>query len=234
MADNNNHKFDPKKYMIKFGGKDYLEVKFRLHWFRLEHCDWQIITEIVKLDLLRGIAVVKASVLNDKGEVLSSGHKMEYQKNFFDFLEKAETGAIGRALAALGYGTLQCFDLDEGIEEGRIVDAPVSFGSDAPAKKASTKQKTFIYNLMNNLEIDKDQMMQIFFDCTKREVKSTNDLSLNEASRVIEYLKEQQTQKQIQKTSEGEEDMLFAIEPPSIDGGPFVKLIPAGETFVKN
>jgi hypothetical protein len=30
---------------------------------------------------------------------------MEKAASFSDFLEKAETGAIGRALAALGYGT---------------------------------------------------------------------------------------------------------------------------------
>ena len=53
---------------------------------------------------------------------------MEYKKNFADFVEKSGTGSQGRALAALGYGTLQSLDLDEGIEKGRIVDAPVSLG----------------------------------------------------------------------------------------------------------
>ncbi|RJR12591.1 hypothetical protein C4588_01825 [Candidatus Parcubacteria bacterium] len=125
-------KFDPQKYLIKVKGKDYLEVKFRLHWFRTEHKDWGIQTTIQKLDLERGIAVVKAEVFDEKGNLRSSGMKMELQKNFFDYCEKAETGAIGRALAALGYGTLQTFDLDEGIENGRIADSPVQL----PAKNA--------------------------------------------------------------------------------------------------
>ncbi len=229
-------KFDPKKYMIKVNkGKDYLEVKFRVHWLRGDKRDfgegreWDIQTELLKLDLERGIAVIKADIYDDKGRHQSSGMKMEYQKNFFDFLEKAETGAIGRALAALGYGTLQCFDLEEGTAEGRICDAPISFQQDNQSnngdnKKASTKQKSFIYSLMNNLEIDKNQVMKIFFDCTKREVKSTNDLTLQEASKVIEYLKEQTL---IPKTSPLAEP-LFTDEPEPIDGGPFVKLIPAG------
>lgn len=123
-------KFDPQKYLIKVKGKDYLEVKFRLHWFRIEHPEWGIKTEIVKLDTERGIVVVRADILNDQGRPVSSGLKMELQKNFFDYCEKAETGAIGRALAALGYGTLQCFDMDEGIENGRIADSPVQ----VPAK----------------------------------------------------------------------------------------------------
>jgi len=89
---------------------------------------------------------------------------------------------------------------------------------------ASTKQKTFIYNLMNSLEIDKEKMFQIFLDCTKRKIKSTADLTLQEASKVIEYLKEQPA---AQKTSPPDE-IPFANEPPSMEGGPFVKLIPAG------
>ena len=45
-------------------------------------------------------------------------------KNFQDYLEKSETSATGRALAALGYGTLQSVELDE----GKIVDSPVKIG----------------------------------------------------------------------------------------------------------
>jgi len=119
-------KFDPKKYTIKLHGKEYLEVKFRLHWFRSEKPLWGIKTEIVKLDLERGIVIIRADIYDEQGNHRSSGMKMEFQKNFQDYCEKAETGSIGRALASLGYGTLQCFDLEEGIEEGRISDSPVS------------------------------------------------------------------------------------------------------------
>ncbi|MBU0580507.1 MAG: SWIM zinc finger domain-containing protein [Candidatus Margulisbacteria bacterium] len=122
-------KFDPQKYLIKIKGKDYLEVKYRLHWFRQEHSDWGIKSELVKMDLELGIAIVRADIYDDKGNHKSSGMSMEYQKNFFDYLQKAETSATGRALAALGYGTLQSLDLDEGVEKGRIVDAPVSLGA---------------------------------------------------------------------------------------------------------
>jgi hypothetical protein len=54
------------------------------------------------------------------------GRKTEYSERFLDFVEKAETGAIARALAVAGYGTEAALDLDEGVEEGRIADAPVS------------------------------------------------------------------------------------------------------------
>ena len=124
------HNFDPHKYLIKVTGKDYLEVKFRLHWFRLEHAAWDIRTEIANLDLEKGIALVRADIFDEKGNHRSSGLKMEVKSSFGDYAEKAETGAIGRALAALGYGTLQTFDLEEGIEKGRIADAPVKLDRD--------------------------------------------------------------------------------------------------------
>lgn len=124
-----NGKFDPSKYLTKVKGKDYLEVKYRIHWFRVDHPDYSIKTEITTLDLEKGIAVVKADIYDSTGKHLATGHKMEYCKNFFDYIEKSETGAIGRALAALGYGTLQCFDMEEDLEKGRIADSPVKPGN---------------------------------------------------------------------------------------------------------
>jgi hypothetical protein len=96
----------------------------------LEHAAWDIRTEIANLDLEKGIALVRADIFDEKGNHKSSGLKMEVKSSFGDYAEKAETGAIGRALAALGYGTLQTFDLEEGIEKGRIADAPVKLDRD--------------------------------------------------------------------------------------------------------
>jgi hypothetical protein len=101
-------------------GKDYLEVKYRLVWFREVHPLFTIETTIVNLS--EKAAVVKAVIKDETGRVLATSHKSETEKGFFDFMEKAETGAIGRALALLGFGTQFCADeLDEGE---RIVDSP--------------------------------------------------------------------------------------------------------------
>ena len=51
------------------------------------------------------IAVFKASVYDGEDRLLATATKMETAKGFADYLEKAETGAIGRALALAGYGT---------------------------------------------------------------------------------------------------------------------------------
>ena len=124
------HNFNPQNHLIKIDGKNYLEVKFRLHWFRMEHKNWDIKTEIIQLDMEKGMAAVRADIFDEKGNHRSSGIKIEYKHNYEDYCEKAETGAEGRALSALGYGTLQAFDFEEGIEKGRIADSPVSIEND--------------------------------------------------------------------------------------------------------
>jgi hypothetical protein len=68
-----------------------------------------------------GYVVFRAVVKDGKGGV-ATGTKSEKAASFSDFIEKAETGAIGRALAGLGYGTQFAPELDE---QHRIVDSPV-------------------------------------------------------------------------------------------------------------
>jgi hypothetical protein len=100
-------------------GKDYLDVAWRVLWMREEHPDWGIETEF--LQLANDVAIAKATVRDGTGKILAQGTKSETPGGFSDFIEKSETGAIGRALALCGYGTQFTQDLDEGE---RIVDSP--------------------------------------------------------------------------------------------------------------
>ncbi len=116
--------FDPKAHLTDIKGKDYLEVKWRLVWFREEHPEGQIRTEAV--EITENHAIFKATVSYEEvGGVqtaIGMGHKSETPEGFPDYIEKAETGAIGRALAALGYGTQFAPELEEGE---RLADSPV-------------------------------------------------------------------------------------------------------------
>ncbi|HLL80658.1 MAG TPA: hypothetical protein VKT25_14215, partial [Ktedonobacteraceae bacterium] len=131
--------FTPNAHLSKNRGKDYLEVKWRLVWFQqatgpragyvtyeLEHdrqngyaryacIAWDGSDETWREFALKGASVQVC------GRV-ATGIKSETRADFPDFAEKAETGALGRALAGLGFGTQFAPDVEEGA---RIVDSPV-------------------------------------------------------------------------------------------------------------
>ena len=129
--------FDPNKYMLKLpktkklvgdNGQvrwektetDYLPVAARIAWFRKDHPYWSIITRVEKWG---DKAIVMKAVIKDmQGSVIATARKKETEIGFPDYIEKAETGAIGRALAMCGYGTLQAPEFDE---QDRLADAPV-------------------------------------------------------------------------------------------------------------
>ena len=133
-------KYAPKEgdYIKMPGNKRYLPVPNRVQWFRGEHPDWTIHTSVYTLDWTEGYVVMRSEVLDDTGRLIASGMKHETRKGFADFVEKAETGAVGRALARAGYGTEDALDL----EGNRFADAPIPqpergergsrFGSTAP------------------------------------------------------------------------------------------------------
>ena len=113
--------FDPKKYLINLKGKEYLPVAARLVWFRQDHPDWSIITTPVEINLEKQFAIFSASIMNADGKIIATGTKMETVKDFGDYLEKSETGSVGRALAMCGYGTQFAPELSEGA---RFADSP--------------------------------------------------------------------------------------------------------------
>ena len=63
-----------------------------------------VTTEEVCVDLERGYARYKATVDDGEGG-RATGHGTETAPGFADYVERAETRALGRALAALGIGT---------------------------------------------------------------------------------------------------------------------------------
>lgn len=121
--------FNPNDHLINLKGKSYLEVKWRMVWFRQEHPDYGMSSQIIEHNIEKKYAIVKATITDSTGRVLAEGTKMEDIKGFGDYLEKAETGAYGRALGALGYGTQFAPEFDEivdGVENPRIVDSPIT------------------------------------------------------------------------------------------------------------
>jgi hypothetical protein len=157
--------FNPNEHLMqiknKQGANDYLPVQWRLVWFRELCPQGTIETELVTLDLDRetedevyvwnaerrrsdkvlkraqGYALFKAIIKDGKGG-MATGYKSEKAASFPDYIEKAETGSIGRALAALGYGTQFAPELDE---QHRIVDAPVEQRQPSPQEQKQYQER---------------------------------------------------------------------------------------------
>lgn len=121
--------------LLNLKGKEYLQVAHRLQWLNEDCPRFNINTEYILLTEEQTIVRATVQLFDQNGTLVksTSATKRETKKDFSDHTEKAETAAIGRALAILGFGTQMALsDLDEG---DRIVDSPV-----ADVKQPSTKQ----------------------------------------------------------------------------------------------
>lgn len=100
----------------------YMKVPQRLVWFNLEKPDWIIETDLT----ITEDATIQAKCLikDPSGKIMRTAHKSIKYTNAKDW-DAAETGAIGRCLALLGYGTQYASgELEE--DDDDPVDAPTA------------------------------------------------------------------------------------------------------------
>jgi len=92
--------------VISIHGREYQTVAYRVQRFREAHPSYGLTTSIIDRD--PECVVVQAAIADETGRTLATGHAEEVRKasqiNKTSALENAETSAIGRALAALGFG----------------------------------------------------------------------------------------------------------------------------------
>ncbi|MGC4107049.1 MAG: hypothetical protein QM753_12005 [Thermomicrobiales bacterium] len=206
--------FDPSRYLTKVKGSDYLEVKWRLVWLRDQHPDATIETDLVAHT--GNQAIFRAQVTLPSG-ASATGWGSEDVSTFPNYIEKAETKAIGRALAALGFGTQFCDDMVYGAADGHVVDAPVNRGGggtqptalfgngrpqpvrdDARDHSPSPKQMSFIRSVARELKMD-DAALNLF---TQELVQAdVEQISRRDASVVIEALKGRQQERENRRVS---------------------------------
>ncbi len=189
--------FDPRRFVTRVSGADYLEVKWRVYWLRTQHPDAVITTELE--NHASSIAVFKATVTIPGGGS-ATGWGMESYDDFRDYLEKAETKALGRALAVLGFGTQFTNDLDFADGGQRVVDAPVRAarerqlvdfaqersGQAADRQSMTDRQKSFIRQMAREKGLSEQA---IDTQCTEFFGKRFDQLDRRDASTYIERLK---------------------------------------------
>jgi hypothetical protein len=97
---------EAKEGHVNIHGKEYATVAYRVAVFRKANPHYGLITEII--DNTENRVVVKATITEETGRILATGHGEEFrsasQINRTSAMENCETSAIGRALASLGYG----------------------------------------------------------------------------------------------------------------------------------
>ena len=184
--------FDASLHLRKLNGKEYLDVKWRLLWLRSEHPEAAVSTELVTHE--SGLALSRARVrLPEGGE--ATGWGSETASDVPDYIEAAETKALGRALAVLGYGTQFCEDFDLSPEASTrqpapVADAPLASptaSGRSPEARATAPQVKAIYSIgrgrkgLSEADVEKR--------CRATYGRPPAELSRRQASQLIDALK---------------------------------------------
>jgi hypothetical protein len=117
---------------VKIHGKEYETVASRVKRFLEAKTAWSIETEVHRVD--DKSVVMKATIRDETHRVRATGHAEEWREssqiNETSMVENAETSAVGRALAFLGYAGTEIASADEidiaNRKAGTLHDKPFS------------------------------------------------------------------------------------------------------------
>lgn len=116
-------------------GKEYQTVALRVSKFREAFPLHALTSTVVARD--EDCVVMQAQIADETGRILATGHAEEYRKasqiNKTSALENCETSAIGRALAAFGFGGTEFASANE--VQNAIHQQSTPPANDAPTKK---------------------------------------------------------------------------------------------------
>ena len=107
-----------KSGVIRLHGREYKTVALRVHEFRVKHPieeGWGLVSKIIQCD--EQYILFRAAVIDPQGREVAIGYAEEKRTNrginATSALEVCETSAVGRALAAAGYGGSEYASADE-------------------------------------------------------------------------------------------------------------------------
>lgn len=186
--------FNPAEFTRELPNDDgsmslYLDVKYRMLWFRLHRPNGKIDTEIIHVD--EKSAVVCCKLYSDRSDPVeqylakSCAQRFISQEKYGDrYLEIAETAAIGRVLAAAGYGTQFCGATD--MLSGIIADAPVEMTTMEDAATAPVEASSrVVHQVRPAPQVNEEKPVA----ATKREMTTLEDylngMTLDDAKNVV-------------------------------------------------
>lgn len=139
---------------VNIKGKEYVQVHERVRAFREVFPKYRLISEIISVGEDGnggGIVTMKASVLDENGNVLATGHAQEKEAssnvNRTSYIENCETSAFGRALGNLGIGIDTSFatadEVESAIEQQEEIKREEKERREADAARADEINKGF-------------------------------------------------------------------------------------------
>lgn len=174
------------KNIVNIHGKDYMTVAGRVEQAHKECTSLSISTEIISHDPI----LIKATVVTNKGTF--TGYSANYAKGMIEKqspYEVCETSAIGRALGFAGFGIIDGVASADEIVKAEsekpkdAIDRDLGTLSDDPMSIVASKaQVAKIQIELKRTGVDKQKIYDSF------KVTSLNDLTKQEASKVIEKL----------------------------------------------
>ena len=148
---------------IKIHGKDYVPVNQRIGHFKKVYPTWSIKTEILELSEER--VVVKATACNEDETQVFEALACEYRSssaiNKKDFIENADTSALGRALGKMNIGSEGSIATAEDMIRATTPEVKESKPKltksqfDAMVKTIESGQKNIVINSLSKYDIPK-------------------------------------------------------------------------------
>lgn len=169
-------------------GKEYQTVALRVQKFREAHPAHALTSAVIYRD--DECVVMQATIADETGRVLANGHAEEYRKssqvNKTSALENAETSAIGRALAAFGFGGTEfasanevqnAIHQQEQPEEGMPEDELNRLTQKMKAGRLSAERVCEKYGVKDLRALNYDQFNEVIGVCDERIAKRTKSES---------------------------------------------------------
>lgn len=123
--------FDPAQHLRTLeDGSEYLDARWRLVWFLESHSEYTITSNLVHLSVR--LAVVKVTITLPGGRT-AEGLGMAAAHDVYRHVETAQTHALARALAMLGFGTESALDFETAAPADAGVKSSGSNGRKGPA-----------------------------------------------------------------------------------------------------
>ena len=185
--------FNPKSHLRKIESEEgtsyYLDTKYRIVWFRNVFPLGKVV-KILK-ELTENSATFEVRVYVDRNDsqenFIANGfatrRKDETNAEFgMNFIESAETAALGRALKDAGFGTQSCgLDIEDLESDPKMVDAGVPVNISKADEDKSKPTATSAKNEDSNSEIDAK--------AEPKNIKLTKDMEVEELVKLmsVEY-----------------------------------------------